>query len=52
MIVHVAQRAVEADIGAVVVATDATEVYEAVAAAGLQAIMTRDDHPSGSDRIF
>ncbi len=52
MIVHVARRAVEADIGAVVVATDATEVHEAVTAAGLQAIMTRDDHPSGSDRIF
>ena len=52
MIVHVARRAVEADIGDVVVATDATEVHEAVTAAGLQAIMTRDDHPSGSDRIF
>ena len=51
MVVHVARRAVEADIGPVFVATDSDEVREAVTAAGLQAIMTRDDHPSGSDRI-
>ena len=51
MVVHVARRAVEADIGPVFVATDSDEVRVAVTAAGLQVVMTRDDHPSGSDRI-
>ena len=52
MIVHVWRRAMEADIGPVWVATDDPRVLEAVASAGGKAIMTRSDHPSGSDRIF
>jgi 3-deoxy-manno-octulosonate cytidylyltransferase (CMP-KDO synthetase) len=52
MIVHVWRRAVEAGIGPVAVATDAPEIAEAVARAGGQALMTRADHASGSDRIF
>src|ERR1700722_10376982 len=52
MIVHVWRRATEADIGPVWVATDDPRVMEAVASAGGKAIMTRSDHPSGSDRIF
>ena len=52
MIVHVWCRAVEADVGPVWVATDDSRVMEAVASAGGKAIMTRSDHPSGSDRIF
>lgn len=52
MIVHVASRAAEAGIGRVVVATDTEAVATAVRAAGLEAVMTRADHPSGSDRIF
>ena len=52
MIVQVMLRAVEADIGRVVVATDAQEVFEAVQDHSGEAIMTREDHPSGSDRIF
>ena len=52
MIVHVWRRATEADIGPVWVAADDPRVIEAVAAAGGKAIMTRSDHPSGSDRIF
>ena len=52
MIVHVARRAREAAIGPVVVATDSPEVETAVRAAGFDAVMTRPDHPSGSDRIF
>ena len=52
MIVHVWRRAVEADVGPVVVATDDSRVAAAVEAAGGRAIMTRPDHPSGSDRIF
>jgi 3-deoxy-manno-octulosonate cytidylyltransferase (CMP-KDO synthetase) len=52
MIVHVWRRAVEADCGAVVVATDSETVREAVAAAGGRAMMTRPDHASGSDRVY
>ena len=52
MIVHVWRRAVEADIGPVVVAVDDDRVAEAITAAGGRAVMTRADHPSGTDRIF
>jgi 3-deoxy-manno-octulosonate cytidylyltransferase (CMP-KDO synthetase) len=52
MIVHVAERAREADCGPVAVATDDRQVFQAVSDSGFRAIMTRDDHPSGSDRIF
>jgi len=51
MIVHVARRAVEADIGRAAVATDSSEVARAVRDAGFEAVMTRSDHASGSDRI-
>lgn len=51
MIVHVWRRAMEAGIGPVIVATDAPEIAEAVEIAGGTAVMTRADHPSGSDRI-
>lgn len=52
MIVHVLRRAEAARIGRVVVATDAPEIAQAVTAHGGEAVMTRADHPSGSDRIF
>jgi 3-deoxy-manno-octulosonate cytidylyltransferase (CMP-KDO synthetase) len=52
MIVHVWRRAVEADCGPVVVATDAEPIRDAVLAAGGDALMTRADHVSGSDRVF
>lgn len=52
MIVQVAERAAAADIGRVVVAADSSEIVEAVRAAGHEAVMTRADHQSGSDRIF
>jgi 3-deoxy-manno-octulosonate cytidylyltransferase (CMP-KDO synthetase) len=51
MIVRVAQRAALSKASRVVVATDAPEVREACAAHGVQALMTRADHPSGSDRL-
>ena len=51
MIVHVWRRAMEAGIGAVVVATDSEAIAEAVTRAGGRVQMTRADHPSGSDRI-
>jgi len=52
MILHVLDRAREARIGDVVVATDDERIRETVEAAGHRAVMTRADHPSGSDRIF
>jgi len=52
MIVHVWRRACEAGIGPVAVATDAPEIIEAVRRAGGDAVLTRADHASGSDRIF
>jgi 3-deoxy-manno-octulosonate cytidylyltransferase (CMP-KDO synthetase) len=52
MIVRVMQRAEEAAVGPVMVATDAPEIADAVAAAGGRAVMTRPDHATGSDRIF
>jgi 3-deoxy-manno-octulosonate cytidylyltransferase (CMP-KDO synthetase) len=51
MIVHVWRRAEAAAIGRVVVATDTPEIAAVVTAHGGEAVMTRDDHPSGSDRI-
>jgi 3-deoxy-manno-octulosonate cytidylyltransferase (CMP-KDO synthetase) len=52
MIVRVARQAALAKSGRVVVATDAKEVARVVEAAGYEAVMTRADHQSGSDRIF
>ena len=52
MIVHVWQRACEADLGPVLVAAGEPEIVAAVHAVGGQAVLTRADHPSGSDRIF
>jgi 3-deoxy-manno-octulosonate cytidylyltransferase (CMP-KDO synthetase) len=52
MIVHVMRRAEAARIGPVVVATDSEAIAACVEKAGGCAIMTRADHPSGSDRIF
>ncbi|MFV2091571.1 MAG: 3-deoxy-manno-octulosonate cytidylyltransferase [Hyphomicrobiales bacterium] len=51
MIVHVWRRAVEADVGQVIVATDDAQIAAAVDAVGGRAELTRADHPSGSDRI-
>ncbi len=52
MIVQVWRRAIAAALGPVVVACDDRAILEAVEAAGGRAVMTRPDHPSGSDRIF
>ncbi|MBR1175519.1 3-deoxy-manno-octulosonate cytidylyltransferase [Bradyrhizobium sp. KB893862 SZCCT0404] len=51
MIVHVMRRAEAAGIGRVAVATDTDEIAAVVTAHGGEAVMTRADHPSGSDRI-
>ncbi|MBK8176471.1 MAG: 3-deoxy-manno-octulosonate cytidylyltransferase [Rhodospirillales bacterium] len=52
MIVQVWRRAMEAGVGPVVVACAEAEIATAVEAAGGKAILTRPEHPSGSDRIF
>ena len=52
MIVHVWERAVEAGVGDVLVACDDVRIQKAVEAAGGKAVLTRPDHPSGSDRIW
>ncbi len=51
MIVQVAKRAREAHVGRIVVAVDDRRVFDAVADAGFEVVMTRHDHRSGSDRI-
>jgi 3-deoxy-manno-octulosonate cytidylyltransferase (CMP-KDO synthetase) len=51
MIVHVLDRAREADIGPVAVACAEVEIAEAVRAAGGIAVMTDPSLPSGSDRV-
>lgn len=52
MIWQVYQRAVEAGIGTPWVATDSEAVMAAVTSRGGNAVMTRHDHQSGSDRIW
>jgi|TARA_X000000950_G_scaffold125210_1_gene156662 3-deoxy-manno-octulosonate cytidylyltransferase (CMP-KDO synthetase) len=52
MICHVWERAKAADIAPVWVATDHEEIAAAVRDVGGEAVMTRADHPSGSDRTF
>ncbi len=52
MIVQVAMRAKEADVGRIIVATDSEDIVAAVTAAGFDAVLTGAHHQSGSDRIF
>ena len=49
MIVHVWRRAMAAETGRVVVATDAQEIMAAITAAGGEAVMTRADHQHEHD---
>lgn len=52
MIVHVWRRAMEADIGPVIVSAGDPEIADAVTAAGGRTVLTDPDLPSGSDRIL
>jgi 3-deoxy-manno-octulosonate cytidylyltransferase (CMP-KDO synthetase) len=52
MVVRVARQAEKAGVGRVAVATDSQQIAEVVEAAGIEAVMTRDDHQSGSDRVY
>lgn len=51
MIVHVCERALEADAEQIVVATDDQRIFDAVGSLGLQAVMTDPNHQSGTERI-
>jgi len=52
MVVHVVERALEARcVSRAVVATDDERIFEAVSAAGHEALMTSAEHASGSDRL-
>lgn len=52
MIQHMVERAMAANAGRVVVATDSEKIASVVRAAGGEAVMTDADCPSGSDRIW
>lgn len=51
MVVRVAQRASQSAARQVVVATDDDRVLQACQQQGVRALITRKDHPSGSDRL-
>lgn len=51
MVVRVAQRAMQSLAQRTVVACDSPSILAACQAHGVEAILTRDDHPSGSDRL-
>ena len=52
MIIHVAALATKTMADNVVVAVDDQRVLDVVVGAGYQGLMTRVDHPSGSDRVM
>ena len=52
MIAHVWRRAIEANVGRVVVASDSQDINAVIRAAGGEAVLTRPNHASGSDRVF
>jgi len=51
MVVRVAQRAAQSGANRVVVAADSPSIVDACRQHGVDALLTRDDHPSGSDRL-
>lgn len=51
MVVRVAEQALLSGAARVIVATDHEDILAACAAHGVEACMTRADHPSGTDRI-
>ena len=52
MIIHVLNRAQESKVGEVLVATPDDEIFQVVKENGGKAILTKPDHPSGSDRVY
>ena len=52
MIIHVLNRAKESKVGEVLVATPDDEIFQVIKENGGNAILTKPDHPSGSDRVY
>lgn len=51
MVAHVWRRACQSHASRVVVATDDERIRDAMASYGAEVVMTRADHPSGTDRL-
>ncbi len=51
LIQHVYERACESNAAHAVVATDDQRIFDAVKSFGGNVVMTREDHPSGTDRV-
>lgn len=51
MIAHVCQRARESGAEEIIVATDDARIHQTVTDLGIEAVMTRTDHNSGTERI-
>ena len=51
LIQHVYEQALKANANDVVVATDDDRIFRALQSFGGRAVMTRADHPSGTDRV-
>ncbi len=51
MVVRVARQALRSQASRVVVATDSPRILEEAERHGIDAVLTRSDHPSGSDRL-
>lgn len=51
MIMHVCERAKEAEADEIIVATDDERIFQAVTDLGFNVVMTRADHQSGTERI-
>jgi len=51
MVLHVVERARESSAQSIVVATDDRRIASVCSDAGVDVVMTRPDHPSGTDRI-
>ncbi|PXW95027.1 3-deoxy-manno-octulosonate cytidylyltransferase (CMP-KDO synthetase) [Sphaerotilus hippei] len=51
MVVRVAERCRLSEAARIVVATDSTEIAQACGTHGVDCVLTRGDHPTGSDRL-
>src|SRR5690606_38291304 len=51
MVVRTAEQALKSQAGRVVVATDDPAIRDAVHAHGIEVLLTRADHPTGTDRL-
>lgn len=51
MVVRVAERCAQSAAQRIIVATDATDIASVCKAAAIEVMMTRVDHPSGTDRL-